>query len=106
MSGRTHDVGEWASFLSLGVGVHAAFSAVYFALVDAHREDFDPRPWLAHVVESGRVDAVLVAVTSARHDARELAAGIALDARLSLRHAAVTAAALLALLLPATETTT
>lgn len=57
----------------------------------------------ARPIESGRLDPLLVAVANARYDARELAAGVALDARLSLRHAAVTGAALAALLLPATE---
>lgn len=92
---HTHDLAEWASVLSLGVGVHAAFPAVYFVLVDAHRSDF-PRLWQAAV--------------HARHDAdRALAslllwiADAATYARLTLREAALSAAALLALLLPATE---
>ena len=35
---------EWASFLSLGVSVHAALSVPYFVFVDADLADFDPRP--------------------------------------------------------------
>lgn len=40
MSGHTHDLAEWAAFLSLGVAVHASFSVFYFLLVDASRRDF------------------------------------------------------------------
>lgn len=94
---QTHDLAEWAAFLSLGVGVHAGFSVFWFLLVDAHRSDF-PRLWQAAV--------------DARHAFdRALAAGlrwveaVALDARLTAREAALTAAALAALLLPATEAT-
>ncbi|MDX2841446.1 hypothetical protein PV377_21140 [Streptomyces ipomoeae] len=92
---HTHDLAEWASVLSLGVGVHASFSVFYFLLVDAHRSDF-PRLWQAAV--------------HARHDVDRAVASLLLwiadavtYARLSLRKAALTAAALLALLLPATE---
>ncbi|MDX3520777.1 hypothetical protein [Streptomyces scabiei] len=37
---HTHDLAEWAAFLSLGVGVHATFSVFWFLLVDASRKDF------------------------------------------------------------------
>jgi hypothetical protein len=37
---RTHDLAEWAAFLSLGVAVHASFSVFWFLLVDASRKDF------------------------------------------------------------------
>ncbi|MDX3714364.1 hypothetical protein PV733_36665 [Streptomyces europaeiscabiei] len=87
---QTHDLGEWAAFLSLGVGVHASFSVFYFLLVDASRCDF-PRLWQAAV--------------HARHDVNRayasglrIAADAVLYARLALRDAAFTAAALLALL--------
>jgi hypothetical protein len=87
---QTHDLAEWAAFLSLGVGVHASFSVFWFLLVDAHRTDF---PWLWQTA----VDA--------RHTFdRALAAGlrwveaVVLDARLTARETALTAAALLALL--------
>lgn len=92
---HTHDLAEWFAFLSLGVGVHASFSVFWFLLVDAHRTDF-PRLWQAAV--------------DARHVFdRALAAGlrwveaVVLDARLTAREAALSAAALAALLLPATE---
>lgn len=89
--------------ISLGVGAAALVSIPALLLADAHRTDFDPRPAVSRAVESGRLDGALVTVANARYDARELAASVVLDARLSLRHAAVTGAALAALLLPATE---
>lgn len=92
---RTHDLADWFAFLSLGVGVHAAFSAVYFVLVDAHRSDF-PRLWQAAVDARHDFDRVLVA-------GLRWAEAVVLDLRLTARDAALTAAALLALLLPATE---
>jgi hypothetical protein len=87
----------------LGVGMAGVVSIPALLLADAHRTDFDPRPAARRAVESGRLDLLLVTVANARYDVRELAGGVVLDARLSLRHAAVTAAALVALLLPATE---
>ncbi|MEH0629881.1 hypothetical protein [Streptomyces stelliscabiei] len=92
---HTHDLAEWAAFLSLGVGVHASFSVFWFLLVDAHREDF-PRVWQAAVHARHDVDRALVA-------GLRWAEAVVLDARLSLREAALSVAALLALLLPATE---
>jgi hypothetical protein len=89
---HTHGLSEWAAFLSLGVGVHAAFSVVWFLTVDAHRSDF-PRLWQAAVDVRGYVNWV---VASLERLAREDVA----YARLTLREAALTAAALLALLLP------
>ena len=94
----THSLAEWASVLSLGIGVHASFSVFYFLLVDASRTDFDPRPLLARAVRSEAVYPLLREWDIARYDARELAASAVLYARLSLRDAAFTAAALLALL--------
>ncbi|MDX2954541.1 hypothetical protein [Streptomyces caniscabiei] len=77
---RTHDLAEWASFLSLGVGVHASFSVFWFLLVDAHRSDFDPRPAVRRVigavrlaVESGAWDGQLNAVANVKHAARTAA---------------------------------
>lgn len=76
---QTHDLAEWARFLSLGVGVHAAFSVPYFLFVDSDSaRDFDPRPAVRRALAA---------------DARQYTA-------LSLRDAALTVAALLALLLP------
>ncbi|MDX2513904.1 hypothetical protein PV355_01815 [Streptomyces stelliscabiei] len=75
---QTHSLAEWASVLSLGVGVHASFSVFYFLLVDASLRDFDPRPLLGRAADRVLVEAV--------------------NARLLLRDAAITCAALLALL--------
>ncbi|MFI5687833.1 hypothetical protein [Streptomyces sp. NPDC051636] len=85
-----HSPAEWVAFLSLGVGGYAALSVPYFLLVDADLADFDPRPAMSRLVESGRLDPLLVAVANVWH-----------DVRLSLREAAVSAAALLMLLSPA-----
>lgn len=89
--------------ICLAVCGWASCAAVLYLTHDAALTDFDPRPVVSRTVESGRVDPLLVAVANARYDARELAAGVVLDARLSLRHAAVTGAALAALVLPAPE---
>ncbi|MFF7837624.1 hypothetical protein ACFZC6_02125 [Streptomyces ossamyceticus] len=81
MSSHTHDLGEWAAMVSLGISVHAAFSVFYFLLVDAHRSDFDPRPWLARAkhlavqaarmaLESGDWDGLLIAVANVKHAVR------------------------------------
>ncbi|MBD9700717.1 hypothetical protein IHE56_01135 [Streptomyces sp. ID01-12c] len=88
-----------AVFLGVGMAGLVSIPALLFA--DAHRSDFDPRPAGRRATESGRLDALLTTAANARYDVRELTGGLVLDARLSLRHAAVTAAALLALLLPA-----
>lgn len=92
-----------AGAVCLGVSAAGVVSIPALLFADADPSDFDPRPAVSRLVESGRVDALLVVVGPAKRDVRELAAAVALDARLSLRHAAVTAAALAALLLPATE---
>lgn len=92
---QTHDLAEWAAFLSLGVGVHASFSVFWFLLVDAHRSDF-PRLWQAAVDARHTFDRALVA-------GLRWVEAVVLDARLTAREAALTAAALAALLLPATE---
>lgn len=68
---HTHDLSEWAAFLSLGVGVHAALSVPYFLAVDADLADFAPRPAVSRLVESGRVDLLLIAVADAKYDVRE-----------------------------------
>ncbi|WP_405960748.1 hypothetical protein OG235_27675 [Streptomyces sp. NBC_00024] len=86
----THSLAEWASVLSLGIGVHASFSVFYFLLVDASRSDF-PRMWQAAVHARHDVDRAYAS-------GLRLAADAALYARLTLRDAAFTAAALLALL--------
>ena len=90
MSGHTHSLGEWAAFLSLGVGVHAAFSVFWFLLVDASRTDF-PRLWQAAVDARHAVDRALASLLLWVADAAQYA-------RLTVRETALTAAALLALL--------
>jgi hypothetical protein len=82
--------------LSLAFGAYGALSVPYFVAVDADLADFDPRPALARLVESGRLDALLVAVVNAKHDVRT----VAVRARRIPRDAAISLAALLALLFP------
>lgn len=89
---RTHDLAEWASVLSLAVGVHASFSVFWFVLVDASRKDF--RPLLQAVVDAWW--ALNRAYASVEHTVREAV----VYSLFSLRQAAITAAALLALLIP------
>jgi hypothetical protein len=91
---HTHSLAEWAAFLLLGVGVHAALSVPYFLAVDADLADFDPRPVLSRAVESGRVDLLLIAVADAKYDVRATAERV----RHALRDAAISLAALLMLL--------
>ena len=81
--------------ISLGVGVAAAVSIPVLLLPDAHRTDF-PRLWQAAVDARHVFDRALVA-------GLRWVEAVVLDARLTVRHAALTAAALAALLLPATE---
>lgn len=88
---HTRDLAEWFAFLSLGVGFHAALSAPYFVFVDADLCDFDPRPAVSRLVESGRLDLLLIAVADAKYDVRE--------AVHAAREACRDAAALLILLL-------
>lgn len=68
---RTHDLAEWAAFLSLGVGVHASFSAVWFLLVDASRRDFDPRPAVRRAINSEALYPLLREWDTARSASRE-----------------------------------
>jgi len=84
--------------LSLAFGGFGVYSVGWHLFVEADPADFDPRPALARLVESGRLDALLVAVTNAKHDAHTAAA----RARHIPRDAAISLAALLALLFPAT----
>jgi hypothetical protein len=90
---HTHSLSEWAAFLSLGIGVHASFSVFWFLLVDAHRTDF-PRVWQAAVHARHDVDRAFAALLLWVADAVTYA-------RLTVREAALSAAALLSLLLPA-----
>jgi len=77
----------------LGVGMAGVVSIPALLFADAHRSDF-PRLWQAAVHARHDVDRVLVA-------GLRWADAVLLDARLTVREAAVTVAALLALLLPA-----
>lgn len=76
--------------ICLGVGAAAAVSVPALLLADAHRTDF-PRVWQAAVDARHDVDRAYAS-------GLRLAADTVLYARLSLRDAAFTAAALLALL--------
>lgn len=89
---RTHDLAEWASVLSLAVGVHASYSVLWFVFVDASRKDFVP-------LLQAAVDAWW-ALNGAVASVEQLARDAVVYARLSLREAAITAAALAALLIP------
>ena len=93
--------------ISLALAGWASGVSVLYLTHDAALVDFDPRPAVRRVVwdvtRSEALYPLLRDWDNAPHDARELAAAVALDARLSLRHAALTGAALAALLLPATE---
>lgn len=80
-----------ASAVCLGVSAAGVVSIPALLCADAVAADFDPRPTVRRAIESGRFDPALIAVANAKH-----------DARLAARDAAVTAAALLALLFPAT----
>ena len=90
------DLNDWASAGSLGLSAIALVAlAVTFA--DAEPADFDPRPAVRRAIESGRLDPALIAVVNARHAARDTAGRV----RRTPRDAALTAAALLMLLAPA-----
>lgn len=101
MSGHVATASEWAEMTSLAVALYASVSVPFFLLVDADLADFDPRPAVFRQVESGRFDALLVAVANVKYDAREFVVDARSFARLSLRDSAFTATALLALLVPA-----
>lgn len=81
--------------ICLGVGAAAAVSVPALLLADAHRTDF-PRLWQVAVDARHVFDRALMA-------GLRWVEAVLLDARLTARHAALSAAALAALLLPATE---
>lgn len=91
---QTHDLAEWASFLSLGLSISSAASIPFWLTYDADPCDFDPRPAVRRAIESGRFDPALCAVANAKYDARAVAA----RARHIPRDAAISTAALLMLL--------
>jgi hypothetical protein len=61
-----------AGALSLGVSAAGLVAIPALLFADAHRADFDPRPAVHRAVESGRYDALLIAVTNTRHTATRL----------------------------------
>ena len=99
----THTLAEWFAVLSLGLSLSSAVSVPFWLTYDADLADFDPRPAVSRLVESGRLDAALVTVANTRYDVREFVADARQLAAFSLRDAAISLAALLALLLPAPE---
>jgi hypothetical protein len=96
----THSPSEWAAFLSLGVSAHATFSVPYFLLVDADWADFDPRPAVRAVLESGRLDPALIAVVNVKHTVHAGAETV----RHIPRDVGLTLAALLILTIPTGST--
>jgi hypothetical protein len=105
----THSLAEWVQMVSLAVALYAVPCVPYFLLVDAEVWAW-PRPAVDAVeavwpTVQRAGDWLLVAVAAARLDVREMAVEARLYALLSLRDAALTGAALLALLLPTTEVT-
>lgn len=67
---HTHTPDEWAAVLSLGL-VPAGLLGVVLAFAGADAAYFDPRPALARLVESGRVDQLLIAVVAVRAAVRD-----------------------------------
>jgi hypothetical protein len=96
----THSPAEWAAFLSLGVGVHGAFSAPYFLFVNATRSDFDPRPAVRRALETGRLQPMWQAAIHTGHDLNRAIATSQRASHDAAVTAVITAAALLALLIP------
>jgi hypothetical protein len=82
VNAHTHTLADWLAMVCIAAAGYGAFSAPYFLLVDATRSDFDPRPALARLIESGRLDALLIAVgplwVAVRETARDAAALIVL----------------------------
>lgn len=76
MNGHTHSLAEWAAFLSLGLAVWAVEAAVIWLIADA--ESLDPRRPVARVLDSGRLDPLLILVgpllAAARESVRDAAA--------------------------------
>lgn len=101
----THSPAEWAQMGSLAIGLYGSASAVYFLLVDADLADFDPRPLVRRALGSDAGARLVVAVFNAKCDVREFAADAHVYARLSLREAALTGAALFTLLTTTPEHT-
>ena len=88
----THSPAEWAAFTSLGISAWAVMAALLWLTVDAEPADFDPRPAARRATT-----ALHQGVVHAGHDLNRARA----HAERAAVHAAITAAAALALLLPA-----
>lgn len=97
---HTHTLDEWLAMICLAVSGYAAFSSPYFLLVDADLADFDPRPALARSESPLWQGAV-----HAGHDLNRAIATCERVAKAAVKDAALSVAALLALLLPAPEAT-
>lgn len=95
------DLNDWAASGSLGLSA-IALVALAVSFADADPADFDPRPAVRRAIESGRLDPALIAVVNTRHAAHETAE----RTRNAARHAAISAAALLMLLAPASPEAT
>ena len=95
-----HTLDEWLAMICLAVSGYAALSSPYFVLVDADLCDFDPRPALARTRSPLWQGAV-----HAGHDLNRAIATCERVAKAAAKDAALSVAALLALLLPAPEAT-
>ena len=71
MTGHTHTLADWAAMVCMAASGYGSFSVFYFLLVDADASDFDPRPAFRRLVESGRLDWLLIAVNELRTDVRD-----------------------------------
>lgn len=67
---HTTTLNELLAAVFLGVSAAGLVAIPALPGADAHRSDFDPRPALARALESGRLDALLIAVGPALHAAR------------------------------------
>jgi hypothetical protein len=100
----THTPAEWAAFTSLGISAWAVMAALLWLTVDAEPADFDPRPAARRALAAAHQGAVHAGhdlawvAASARHHSVPLLAAL----RVAPRDAALSLAALLVLLLPAT----
>lgn len=94
----TNTPAEWAAMFSAASSVFAACSIPYFLLVDADLKDFDPRPLVRRALVTDTGARLVVAVFNAKCDVREAVGDARRFAFLSARDAAISLAALLALL--------
>ena len=76
MSCHTHSPDEWAAVLSLGL-VPAGLLGIALAFAGADAAYFDPRRPLARLVESGRLDPLLIAIAATRMAVRDVLLDVA-----------------------------